>query len=48
MSVGDGSTLAVLTQDSADIGQVGYEMALLVARVGGAVQAQPRLSTSGG
>ena len=25
MSVGDGSHLAVLTQDSADIGQVGYE-----------------------
>ena len=34
MSVGDGSNLAVLTQDSADIGQVGYEMALLVERVG--------------
>jgi hypothetical protein len=48
MSVGDGSTLAVLTQDAADIGQVGYEMALLVARVGSAVQAQPRLSASGG
>ena len=48
MSVGDGSHLAVLTQDSADIGQVGYEMALLVVRVGRAVQAQPRLSASGG
>jgi len=48
MSVGDGSTLAVLTQESADIGQVGYEMALLVVRVGRAVQAQPRLSASGG
>jgi predicted regulator of Ras-like GTPase activity (Roadblock/LC7/MglB family) len=48
MSVGDGSTLAVLTQESADIGQVGYEMALLVARVGRAVQAQPRLSASRG
>ena len=34
MSVGDGSHLAVLTQDSADIGHVGYEMALLVERVG--------------
>ena len=34
MSVGDGSHLAVLTEDSADIGQVGYEMALLVERVG--------------
>ena len=44
MSVGDGSNLAVLTQDSADIGQVGYEMALLVDRVGRMVQAQPRVS----
>lgn len=42
MSVGDGSHLAVLTQDSADIGQVGYEMALLVDRVGRMVQAQAR------
>ena len=48
MSVGAGSTLAVLTQEAADIGQVGYEMALLVVRVGRAVQAQPRLSASGG
>ena len=47
MSVGDGSTLAVLTQESADIGQVGYEMALLVDRVGRVVQAQSRLSASG-
>ncbi len=42
MSVGDGSNLAVLTEDSADIGQVGYEMALLVDRVGRSVQAQAR------
>jgi predicted regulator of Ras-like GTPase activity (Roadblock/LC7/MglB family) len=48
MSVGDGSNLAVLTQEAADIGQVGYEMALLVDRVGRAVQAQGRLSASGG
>ncbi len=41
MSVGDGSHLAVLTEDSADIGQVGYEMALLVDRVGRMVQAPP-------
>ena len=45
MSVGDGSNLAVLTQESADIGQVGYEMALLVDRVGRMVQAQARLQT---
>lgn len=42
MSVGDGSHLAVLTQDSADIGQVGYEMALIVDRVGRMVQATAR------
>lgn len=43
MSVGDGSNLAVLTSATADIGQVGYEMALLVERVGRAVQASPRV-----
>jgi uncharacterized protein len=43
MSVGDGSHLAVLTQAAADIGQVGYEMALLVERVGQMVQAQARV-----
>lgn len=43
MSVGDGSNLAVLTQEAADIGQVGYEMALLVDRVGQTVQAQARV-----
>ena len=42
MSVGDGSHLCVLTQDTADIGQVGYEMALLVERVGRMIQAQER------
>jgi predicted regulator of Ras-like GTPase activity (Roadblock/LC7/MglB family) len=48
MSVGDGSNLAVLTQESADIGQVGYEMALLVERVGRTVQAQPRIAPATG
>ena len=43
MSVGDGSNLAVLTQESADIGQVGYEMALLVDRVGQMIQARARV-----
>ena len=43
MSVGDGSHLAVLTQESADIGQIGYEMALLVDRVGQMVQARARV-----
>ncbi|WP_137723140.1 roadblock/LC7 domain-containing protein [Prescottella subtropica] len=46
MSVGDGSHLATLTSSSCDIGQVGYEMALLVERVGSSVQAAPR-ATSG-
>ena len=47
MSVGDGSHLAVLTQATADIGQVGYEMALLVDRVGRTVEAQARVGTGG-
>lgn len=42
MSVGDGSHLAVLTGPSADIGQIGYEMAIMVERVGRAVDAAPR------
>ncbi|HRW18532.1 MAG TPA: roadblock/LC7 domain-containing protein [Dermatophilaceae bacterium] len=42
MSVGDGSNLAVLTHAGADLGQVGYEMALLVDRVGAMVQASAR------
>jgi predicted regulator of Ras-like GTPase activity (Roadblock/LC7/MglB family) len=48
MSVGDGSNLAVLTEASADIGQVGYEMALLVERVGRSVQAQARVVPAAG
>ncbi len=48
MSVGDGSNLAVLTSEAADIGQVGYEMALLVERVGQMVQAQARVATTRG
>jgi uncharacterized protein len=48
MSVGDGSNLAVLTQASADIGQIGYEMALLVDRVGKVVQPEPRGANRGG
>jgi uncharacterized protein len=46
MSVGDGSNLTVLTEEDADIGQVGYEMALLVERVGQTVQAEARVSQS--
>ncbi|WP_207843535.1 roadblock/LC7 domain-containing protein [Williamsia soli] len=42
MSVGDGSHLAALTSSSCDIGQVGYEMAVLVDRVGSMVQPSAR------
>ena len=42
MGVGNGSYLATLASISCDIGQVGYEMAVLVDRVGKAVQATPR------
>ncbi len=42
MGVGNGSYLAALASISCDVGQVGYEMALLVDRVGKAVQATPR------
>ncbi|MEV0671394.1 roadblock/LC7 domain-containing protein [Mycobacterium sp. NPDC050441] len=46
MGVGNGSYLATLASTSCDIGQVGYEMALLVDRVGKTVDATPR-STHG-
>lgn len=42
MSVGNGSHLAVLTSGTADLGQVGYEMALLVQRVGPMIEAEAR------
>ncbi len=38
MQVGDGSALAALAATGCDIGQIGYEMAILVERVGGVVQ----------
>jgi len=37
MSISDGSALAALAARNCDIGQVGYEMTLLVERVGGAL-----------
>lgn len=42
MQVGDGSQLATLASKSCDIGQVGYEMALLAERVGGVVSSARR------
>ena len=37
MTISDGSALAVLAARTCDVGQVGYEMALLVERVGNAL-----------
>jgi predicted regulator of Ras-like GTPase activity (Roadblock/LC7/MglB family) len=42
MRVGDGSHLAALASTSCDIGQVGYEMAVLVERVGAVVRSSRR------
>jgi uncharacterized protein len=42
MRVGDGSNLATLASRGCDIGQIGYEMAILVERVGAVVQSQRR------
>ncbi|GAB3004584.1 serine protease inhibitor [Mycobacterium bourgelatii] len=42
MRVGDGSHLATLAVNGCDIGQIGYEMAVLVERVGSVVQSSRR------
>src|SRR3984893_5424711 len=42
MQVGDVSHLATLAATSCDIGQIGYEMAVLVERVGNVVQSTRR------
>jgi hypothetical protein len=42
MSISDGSSMGVLAARSCDVGQVGYEMALLVERVGAALSPAPR------
>ena len=47
MSISDGSSLAVLGARSCDVGQVGYEMALLVERVGAALVPAPREAVAG-
>ncbi|CAG6392603.1 roadblock/LC7 domain-containing protein [Streptomyces cocklensis] len=41
-AAGDGSCLAVLADADSDVGQVAYEMALLVKRVGVHLAAEPR------
>ena len=42
VSIGDGSTLAVLAARDCDMGLVAYEMTLLVERVGRALTPEPR------
>ncbi|GAA1601180.1 putative regulator of Ras-like GTPase activity (Roadblock/LC7/MglB family) [Actinoplanes couchii] len=46
MSISDGSSMAVLAARNADVGQVGYEMALLVERVGAALSPEARQAVS--
>lgn len=43
MAVGDGAHLAVLAAAGSDLGQVGYEMALLVERVGAVLSPAARV-----
>ncbi|AEW93108.1 MULTISPECIES: roadblock/LC7 domain-containing protein [Streptomycetaceae] len=43
-AAGDGSCLAVLADADSDVGQVAYEMALLVKRVGAHLGTAPRVS----
>lgn len=47
MSIGDGAALAALAARNCDVGQVGYEMALLVERVGAALSPAPRTAVAG-
>lgn len=48
MSIGDGSSLAVLAARHCDVGQIGYEMALLVERVGKALNPARRQAVTTG
>ncbi|MGI5351011.1 roadblock/LC7 domain-containing protein [Streptomyces sp. CA-250714] len=47
-AAGDGSCLAVLTDADADVGQVAYEMTLLVKRVGAHLGTAARSTPAGG
>jgi uncharacterized protein len=47
MSIGDGASLAVLAAPTCDIGLVGYEMTLLVDRVGQQLPPQTRAGLHG-
>ena len=46
-AAGDGSCLAVLADADADIGQIGYEMTLMVRRVGSHLGTAPRADLPG-
>src|ERR1700730_18511608 len=48
MRVGDGSHLAVLAVTSCDIGQIGYEMAMLADQVGGVGESSRRTAPAPG
>jgi predicted regulator of Ras-like GTPase activity (Roadblock/LC7/MglB family) len=47
-AAGDGSCLAVLSDADADVGQVAYEMTLLVKRVGAHLASSPRTELPAG
>jgi predicted regulator of Ras-like GTPase activity (Roadblock/LC7/MglB family) len=47
MSMGEGAALAALAARQCDVGQVGYEMALLVERVGNALTPSARTAVAG-
>lgn len=47
MSMGDGAALAALAARGCDVGQVGYEMALLVDRVGAVMTPARRAAVAG-
>ena len=48
MSVSDGSSIGVLASRNCDVGQIGYEMALLVDRVGKALAVSSRQAVVSG
>ncbi|HLU33690.1 MAG TPA: roadblock/LC7 domain-containing protein [Natronosporangium sp.] len=47
MSMSDGAALAALAARNCDVGQVGYEMALLVERVGAVLSPERRTAVAG-
>jgi uncharacterized protein len=47
MSISDGSCLAVLASPTSDIGQIGYEMTLLVDKVGRVLTPELRAELQG-